>query len=408
MDSVNLALPLMLKRIGIKADVNYYYPHMLHVKTEQNIITEPAIQSANHGDLKQEFRSAHAHLDEIMASKIILYWGDFLHMAQYHRAIARRLIQKGHVSSEEDAANCIQEILFLSRAEDAVLKKSISFGGTIIFNTIADELYGKYATELTRFIKRTHRIWPRDVFSSIKFSHLLSDYSRIKPGVDCALLIHETDVRELCGESEVAIKEAVSGNIGIFFGRTKGTGFRLMKFATSIAKGMKKSMYWLPWGNHQGFPVHKTWFAPRPVSLNTMPGCEQLSCTAHLLSALKHSSLIITDTYHVAVNAWNLGTPAICVGDTTPLEPSEMRSVNSGAAYAWRDKRQTFFSMYDALDYFVHAYELQNWRWSRRRIQHILQKLDDQKAIDEIVHRMHQHRDSVEAELASEVTRLLS
>lgn len=404
MDSVNLALQLTLKRANVETAVDYYYPHIPNINSDSNR-AEQSVQNARHGVLDQSFRSAHTHLDEIMNSGVILYWGDFLHMAQYHRTIARRLILEKHVQNEQEAANYIQDIFFLSRAGDAVLNKTMSFGGTVIFNTVEDELHGNYATEFKRFIKRTHKIWSRDVFSFIKLSHLSDNYSYIRPGVDCALLIRKADVQALSGSADTTIKESVTGKIGVFFGRSRGTGFRLMQFASSIARGLGQGLYWLPWGNRQGFPSHRTWLAPRPTALSAMPGCEQLGDTAHLLSALMHSSLVITDTYHVAVNAWNLGTPAICVGDPAPFEA---RNVNSGPAFSWRDKRQTFLSMYDALSYFVYTRELQSWSWSRKRVQHILHSLSDEQAKNEIVRRMHQHRDRIETELTAELIQYLS
>lgn len=404
MDSVNLALVLFLQRAGLDSRVKYYYPHIQQQESEGNQEQQVA-QYVNHGAVTQEFCSAHNSLEQIQGSSAILYWGDFLHMAQYHRTLSRRLIQEGHVKNEHEAAEYIRDIFFLSRAGDAELAKSMAFGGTLIFNSLDDETTGKYASELDRFIKHARKLWVRDVFSHIKLSHLASDYSRIRQGVDCALMIRAKEIESLCGSAETTVQEAVNGKIGVFFGRSKGTGYTLTRFAKRIASGMGKSLYWLPWGDRQGFPSHRTWLMPRPAVPEVMRGTAPLNGTAHLLSALKNSSVIITDTYHVAVNAWNLGTPAICIGNPTPFS---VRNVNSGAAFSWRDKRQTFFSMYEALDFFVYAHELIHPLWSRKRIRHILHQLGDQSVVNEIVRRMHQHRDNMETELLSELNDCLN
>lgn len=394
MDSVNLALPFMLKRSNVAATVDYYYPH---------IYSGTKVRSENPA-VKPRFESAHPHLTAIKQSSVILYWGDFLHMAQFQRTLARILLQDELVRNDEEATEYIHEIMFLSRASDSTLKKSLAFGGTVIFNRLDDELTGKYAAELSRFIDRTGKIWVRDIFSYMKLSRHASN-SQVRLGVDCALLIQRADVESLCGADNSAVKSAVHGKIGVFFGRSSGTGFRLMQFASMLARQRRQDMYWLPWGDRQAFPAHRTWLMPRPVALDQMQGCSQLTETGHMLSALMNSDLIITDTYHVAVNAWSLGTPAVCIADIAPLAT---RNVNSGAAFSWRDKRHTFYSTYDALDFFVHMQELKSWLWSRKRIRHIHRKLDDSSVKNEIISRLHGHRDRLEAELLVELSNRLS
>jgi len=64
--------------------------------------------------------------------------------------------------------------------------------------------------------------------------------------------------------------------------------------------------------------------------------------------------------------------------------------------------------MYDALSYFVYTRELQSWSWTRKRVQHILHSLSDEQAKNEIVRRMHQHRDRIEIELSKELIHHLS
>lgn len=394
MDSVNLALQLVLKRSNITAGVDYYYPYV-----------SSSVKPGNRPDnTNPKFESAYQHLTSIYESSVILYWGDFLHMAQYQRTLARKFIQEGLVRNADEAAELIHEIMFLSSASDSILKKSLSFGGTVIFNNLDDELTGRYAVEFSRFIERTGKIWSRDIFSYTKLSHhALNPHVRL--GVDCALLIRHSDLEALIGAGNSSVKTAVDGKIGVFFGRSSGTGFRLMHVASMLARQRGQDMYWLPWGDRQGFPAHRTWLMPRPIALDQMPGCSQLTDTGNMLAALMYSNLIITDTYHVAVNAWNLGTPAVCIADIAPLVP---RNVNSGPAFSWRDKRHTFYSMYEALDFFVHTRELNSWLWSRKRIRHLHEKLDNLAVQNQIIDHLHRHRDRLEAELCQELSNRLS
>jgi hypothetical protein len=68
-----------------------------------------------------------------------------------------------------------------------------------------------------------------------------------------------------------------------------------------------------------------------------------------LLDQLARCALVVTDTYHVAINAWRVGTPAICIVD----RPRSSWSVNSGELDGRRDKREDLYSQLDALGLLV-------------------------------------------------------
>jgi hypothetical protein len=73
-----------------------------------------------------------------------------------------------------------------------------------------------------------------------------------------------------------------------------------------------------------------------------------------LLEQVAQSRLIITDTYHLAINAWRLGTPAICVVD----RPKNIWSVNSGGAGVRRDKREELYSQLECTGLLVDGDDL--------------------------------------------------
>lgn len=72
---------------------------------------------------------------------------------------------------------------------------------------------------------------------------------------------------------------------------------------------------------------------------------DEIVPAADLFERIADCRVILTDTYHLAVNAWRIGTPAVLVRD----RPSGKGwNVNDGGA-AGRDKRQDLYSQLDAL-----------------------------------------------------------
>lgn len=60
---------------------------------------------------------------------------------------------------------------------------------------------------------------------------------------------------------------------------------------------------------------------------------------------MRDASLVLTDTYHLAVNAWRLGTPAVLLAPGGGIAAD----VNGGSATSYRDKRRDLYSQWEAL-----------------------------------------------------------
>jgi len=126
---------------------------------------------------------------------------------------------------------------------------------------------------------------------------------------------------------------------------------------------------WIPWGDGAAFDA---------MEARTRKGFRQLqkapiprtALVGDLYRLLQSFSLIVSDTYHVCVNAWRMGVPAVCIAD---IHPETAESVSSGHAYAWRDKRQCFYAMYDAMPYFTYFSELTDRKWRPRRVYQLTQ-----------------------------------
>ena len=122
------------------------------------------------------------------------------------------------------------------------------------------------------------------------------------------------------------------------------------------------------------------------------------------LENLRQYRVIVTDTYHVCVNAWNLGIPAICLVEN---EFSETRNTGVLNYFSRRDKKQLFMSMYDALDFLVPTNELVNTDYRHARTTHVADLLQSRLEILAIHERIRVHARTAESAFVAELRALL-
>ncbi len=330
------------------------------------------------GALPLAYRSAKDHLDELLAADVILFWGDFLHMAQYQRAL-RRLLETLMPAVSAADPDLVARVLLLKGAPPAVFRKVVSFGTTLLFNTIADEEGTEYGRDLRTFLSLARRVWTRDVQSAARVAFFRGDYAQGFWGCDAAQLFRRDDLAAITG-SEIAPREPGDGSVGVFFGRTPRFREPMLAVAEAVAARRGGTVRSLPWGSTSAFPKAD------PAGLS--PGASPAPDLLGLLRAVAESSAVVTDTYHLAVIAWTFGVPAVAL--SAPVDPSEP-SVDSGAAFNWRDKRETFFSQYDALDFLVRAEEAAEPERLARRVERILERLESEGHVRAVAGRMRAH-----------------
>ena len=133
-------------------------------------------------------------------------------------------------------------------------------------------------------------IFPRDPFSTEALKEFFSpkERSRIKPGLDAAFLLND----------DYVIKQKTSRRkrrgYTFFFGRSGFRGITLLRHTLSLVSGKNSAEL-------------KGWFDIDPSG----SGREQLGA---LIEVIKQSDFIITDTYHLCVNAMRLGVPVLGIG----------------------------------------------------------------------------------------------
>jgi hypothetical protein len=329
-----------------------------------------------------------AELDQYDA---ILYWGDFLHMAQYLRSFGRHFARLNPQLAGE-CAGSLERVLLLEGATEATLRKAISFGSCLAFNNVADALDPAYGPKLSRFVRGAAQVWVRDVFSAAQVARERGDLAGRGRywGPDCAQLLD--GVGSLDGTS-------TSPQCLVFFGRSRSLSSALHGFCVRLAAAHGAELAWLPWGSTGGFPQLATGERWAPTVLRLDPE----ATATEMIHQVARARIVVSDTYHLCVIAWTFGVPAICIAETLDDGPT---SVNSGRRFAWRDKRETFYSQYDALDLFVHSRELDDPARAEARLHHLVTLGGQPEAVRRIAASIRAHASAGEAELAALLERL--
>ncbi len=386
MVATELALSAFLKRHGWLSQARVYRlmslsERLKHLPEPQRLVVE------RRSDTGITYGSAVSDFDRVVDGDVLVFWADFLHMAQYLRTL-ERLIEAGGINVPVEI---IRRLLLLTEADDALLSRTISFGTTLLFNTLRDDDETDYGAALRRFLGSARRVWVRDALSAARVAHLRGEYRTGYFGVDAALLLRREDIVG----PQVRHSDGAGATL-VFLGRDVISYEPMMNLATRLSNAMDRPLRWLPWGDTLAFP------ALRPSALECC--IDDTANTIGLLKAVAGASLVVTDTYHLAVMAWNLGVPAVGSFGGHTETPSD---VSAGAEFNWRDKREIFFSQYDALDFLVRPEELRDPRLLDRRINHVFDCVRNEALCKAISSRIHTHATAVEADLGAAISALL-
>ena len=311
------------------------------------------------GDSRITYRSLRGNLSEALDARCLIYWGDFLHMATYQRQNLEVLTRRMRAYSDEaEAAGVVAEHLMLRGRSRADLERVISFGSTLSFNAAGDYA-GDYGKDLHQFLSRVHRVWLRDSYSAQVAGVARAPRDELCKGVDAALLLRNNT------------SGARNQALGVFFGRSALQPEPLARFSQRLTKRLGFRPAWIPWGHEPAFwPMNRrkrfriAWPALEHevvdphISARAMTYVDAVRgrgsgpaapSADQLLEQLSSCALVVTDTYHLALNAWRVGTPAVCVVD----RPGAAWDVNSGGIGGGRDKRTDLYSQLDALPLLV-------------------------------------------------------
>lgn len=283
----------------------------------------PAYQKS---ELPFTYRDLFSEDERYLDSDAFLFWGDFPHARYYWRY--------GRDGRQADDPTVLRTN-WLSTLSPERLSTATIFGTTVITNTAEDMVEDKeYAHRYRRLMGGAGSVLMRDAVSAAKVSVFRGSETSL--GCDPAFLLRGADLSLLPDYREAASPHGV----GVFFGRTPRK-LRMLRFAALLARGLGERARWLPWfrqKSHVRWAVrsHGLAFPNRPFG----PG--------QLLSELASCRFVVTDTYHLCVNAWRAGVPAICIGSAfgpmhTPVTEK---------------KKEILYEMLGARPFYVHVEEL--------------------------------------------------
>jgi polysaccharide pyruvyl transferase WcaK-like protein len=324
-------------------------------------------------------------LDQFFEHDLLLYWGDFLHSDHFIEQDAVPKLRRLLRVRESRARELLCEVLLLQRAPIEILRKSVAFGGSLIHSVDRLEDDSTYAKALRRLIVESAGFFPREPVSAAAVARLRDDSVERVMGCDPAFLLPST-----CPSPS-------SGDCGLFLGARTGLSPGICDFVAELRHASGLRFEWLPW-----FPqlnmgdrdyrrrLGKLVSSPSQLA----PAAMQAHYRRKLMRQAKatHASgataaamveqpalydLIVTDTYHLCVNALRLGTPCICLGDS-----------NERVLWSLNDKKKAaLLSMYSAERFYIQSAQLSPGR-SSELVAELLIELRDSQRLETIFSRV--------------------
>lgn len=292
-----------------------------------------------------EFKYLPESLEYVYEHDHIFFWGDFLNSCTWMNESGVYQLRH-HYSSLVDIRNIILKCMLFQDAPMKILKKTFIFGGTILSDRETQLQDEEYTECFQRLISNCKRIWMREPISAARVS-ILRDCSENCLGVDAAMLMFK---RYSLTKPEESWKCNDSGKIGLFLGSRTTITETIFPFLERLEAEFHAELDWLPWFSHMDAPElslpqllkssikllfpfpqirvreQMRRFDIRSKSIEKKLRQNNLHLEDRSLESLLHRlstyQFIVTDTYHVCVNAWRMGVPAICIGATLPCDTS--------------------------------------------------------------------------------------
>lgn len=381
MATVDLAADSLIRRLAPGAEVTLYAYGKLNEWSYQP------------GELPYHYLDVEAHAEQYLASDLFLFWGDFTHARSYWKRDRGALEEEArHLTGEALAAwertrfESMSALVFLSTLPESRLKDVIVFGGTVITNDAADELDGDYLQAFARLFSGASAAYMRDALSAAKISPLRGGEASL--GCDCALLLSPEDVARLSGFTQASERRGV----GVFFGRSSSK-LRQMVFSRLVGRALGEPCSWIPWFSWDDRRRRARW--PWAALGYTIRARDAEA--GALLSALSGYRYIVTDTYHLCVNAWRMGIPALCIGEGS-----------SATRHSLSDKKkEVLYEMYGARKFYLFSETLATWKGLFSQARHAAATLKNEALAQRVRQNIADHQAMAKRRLSDALKRLL-
>lgn len=330
-------------------------------------------QEYKDGDMPHQYLDIAQHSEQFLRSDVFLYWGDFIHSRSYwvyDMGAWNDGIQGGGGSPAERALlENRSKYIFLSLLDEVQLKKAIVFGSTIITNDATDEVDTLYTSSFQRFFSKIGAVLFRDALSSAKVSPLRGHEATL--GCDCAILLQNSDLNQLKGFK----KSETQSGVGVFFGRSPSK-LHMLIFSKLVGSQLGEACKWIPWFPSSSL-MRRVAGLVFGYEVNSVP-CEP----GVILSQMSACRFIVTDTYHLCVNAWRMGIPAICIGEGA-----------SGALHSLADKKkEILYEMYGGRHLYVFLEKIRYLPKMLSEAERVAKIVQDEKVTAAIAQNIQNHR----------------
>jgi hypothetical protein len=209
----------------------------------------------------------------------ILFWGDFLHSRRYFEI----------AGLDKDL---VHRCLLLSGSSQELRSKVVSFGTSMYINTLEDQTDEPYRRAIGKLYRDAAAVMMRDPISA-DHAMRLSGYAKTDTlGIDCAFLLDSAHVFEWAGLPP-RNPAGHQPQVGYSFGRSVMKD-RMVQYTRGIAAGLGAGVVNIEWNRKQ----------------NT----DRLTKLANKIDIIRGCEVVVTDTYHCAINSWREGIPTICIG----------------------------------------------------------------------------------------------
>lgn len=234
----------------------------------------------------------------------LLFWGDFLHSFDYfcYGSGLHALTQKKLGLNARDAEDHLYKTLLLESVDVEKLKKVICIGGALHLNGNYTERCSRYNYNIARLYSECKMYSCRDPFSH-KIADSYSSNNNGIVGLDGAFHLNPEELLESYSENlKDLCLDASNFNIGFSFNRSVRGNEEARLGVMQLIEGIMDNLS----SSSRGVKYDIEWFKgvkEKPV--------EEV---AKKIACIRRCSVVVTDTYHLAVNALNCNVPVVLVG----------------------------------------------------------------------------------------------
>lgn len=232
----------------------YRNPITLFTAADRKILSEIPFQKLSTTEQLEEFDK-------------IIYWGDFTHWRRYG------------VNDWKGKLDDWYNFFLLEKRPD-LHSRVIAFGHTLYDLSARDLSDLRYRSALTSLYEKSQLVLPRDILSS-SFVEMIAPKHSHPTGCDCAFLLDSS--------RDLQVSSSNIDCVAVAFGRS-GEREQQLDFSQKLAERLNLPL------------VEVNWFQEI--------GVENLK--KHL-SIFRGARVVVTDFYHVGINAWREGAPTFTI-----------------------------------------------------------------------------------------------